>query len=328
MQLPDTGIFKQDLNFSQKALELFHFQYAHNALYKRFTDALNCDAAKVNAIGEIPFLPISFFKQFPVTTTNFEPQVIFKSSGTTGMATSQHLVKDKNLYEESFMTAFEQFYGPVEDYCILGLLPSYLERSSSSLVYMVQHMIEVSKHPLNGFYLYNFEELFETLQQLQATGQKTLLIGVTYALLDFADVFPIQLNNTIIMETGGMKGRKKELLRAEVHNLLKKAFGVDQIHSEYGMTELLSQAYSSREGFFRTPSWMKVVLREEDDPLAIITQTQKQVSGAINVIDLANVYSCCFIATDDVGRLHPDGSFEILGRMDQSDIRGCSLLAI
>jgi hypothetical protein len=328
MQLPDTGIFQQEFDFLQKSLELFHFQYAHNALYKRFADALNCDAAKVNAIDQIPFLPISFFKQFPVTTTHFEPQVVFESSGTTGMATSRHLVKDKKIYEESFMTAYEQFYGPVEGYCILGLLPSYLERSSSSLVYMVQHMMDVSKHPLNGFYLYNFEELFLTLQQLQAAGQKTLLIGVTYALLDFAEAFPVSLNNTIIMETGGMKGRKKELLRTEVHEVLKTAFGVDQIHSEYGMTELLSQAYSSKEGFFRTPPWMKVVLREEDDPLTLITQSQKQVSGAINVIDLANIYSCCFIATDDIGRLHPDSSFEILGRMDNSDIRGCSLLAI
>ncbi|MCU7550536.1 acyl transferase [Chitinophagaceae bacterium LB-8] len=328
MYLPNSGIFKPNLNFSQKALELFRFQYAHNAVYKRYADALNCDAAKVNAIDQIPFLPISFFKQFPVITTTFEPQAIFESSGTTGMATSRHLVKDEKLYEESFMTAFEQFYGPVKDYCILGLLPSYLERSSSSLVYMVQHMIATSKHSLSGFYLYNFEELFQTLQQLQASGQKTLLIGVTYALLDFAAAFPLKLSNTIIMETGGMKGRKKELLRPEVHDLLKQAFGVDQIHSEYGMTELLSQAYSFSDGLFHTPSWMKVIVREEDDPLTIITDTQKQVSGAINIIDLANIYSCCFIATDDVGRLHPGGTFEVLGRMDNSDIRGCSLLAI
>jgi phenylacetate-coenzyme A ligase PaaK-like adenylate-forming protein len=328
MHLPDTGIFKQDLSFSRKALELFRFQYTHNAIYKRFVDALNCDVTKVNAIDHIPFLPISFFKQFSIISTSFEPQVIFESSGTTGMTTSRHLVKDVQLYEESFMTAFEQFYGPVKDYCILGLLPSYLERSSSSLVYMVQHMIEISKHPLSGFYLYNFEELYQTLQQLQTTGQKTLLIGVTYALLDFSEAFPLKLTNTIIMETGGMKGRKKELLRTEIHEQLKNAFGVPQIHSEYGMTELLSQAYSTRDGLFRTPSWMKVVLREEDDPLAIISETQKQRSGAINIIDLANIYSCCFVATDDIGRLHPDGTFEVLGRMDNSDIRGCSLLAI
>ena len=186
----------------------------------------------------------------------------------------------------------------------------------------------MSKHPLSGFYLYNYEELFRTLKQLQATGQKTLLIGVTYALLDFSEAYPLQLNNTIIMETGGMKGRKKEMLRAEVHEQLKHAFGVSEIHSEYGMTELLSQAYSAGGGLFHTPPWMKVVLREEDDPLTIIAETQKQVSGAINIIDLANIYSCCFVATDDVGRLHPDGSFEVLGRMDNSDIRGCSLLAI
>jgi acyl-CoA synthetase (AMP-forming)/AMP-acid ligase II len=193
---------------------------------------------------------------------------------------------------------------------------------------MVQRMIEISGHSLSGFYLYNFEELFQTLQQLKAKGQKTLLIGVTYALLDFSEAFPIALSKTIIMETGGMKGRKKEMLRTEVHDQLKKAFGVTQIHSEYGMTELLSQAYSSQGGLFHTPPWMKIVLREEDDPLTIITTTKKQVSGAINIIDLANIYSCCFIATDDIGRLHSDGSFEVLGRMDNSDIRGCSLLAI
>jgi phenylacetate-coenzyme A ligase PaaK-like adenylate-forming protein len=328
MHLPDSGIFKHDLNFLQKALELFRFQYTHNVIYKRFVDALNCDTTKVNAIDQIPFLPISFFKQFEIMTTAFEPQVIFESSGTTGMVNSRHLVKEVKLYEESFMNAFEQFYGPVEDYCILGLLPSYLERSSSSLVYMVQRMIEISGHPLSGFYLYNFEELFQTLQQLKAKGQKTLLIGVTYALLDFSEAFPIALSKTIIMETGGMKGRKKEMLRTEVHDQLKKAFGVTQIHSEYGMTELLSQAYSSQGGLFHTPPWMKIVLREEDDPLTIITTTKKQVSGAINIIDLANIYSCCFIATDDIGRLHSDGSFEVLGRMDNSDIRGCSLLAI
>lgn len=328
MHLPNSGIFNHDLNISEKALELFHFQYADNAIYKRYVDALNCDASKVNAIDQIPFLPISFFKQFQIKTTSFEPQVVFESSGTTGMATSRHMVRDQKIYEESFMTSFGQFYGPVENYCVLGLLPSYLERSSSSLVYMVQHMIQESKHPLSGFYLYNFEELFHTLQQLQATGQKTLLIGVTYALLDFSEAYPLKLSNTIIMETGGMKGRKKELLRTEVHAQLKQAFGVSEIHSEYGMTELLSQAYSARDGLFHTPAWMKVVLREEDDPLTIITEAHKQVSGAINIIDLANVYSCCFIATDDVGRLHPDGSFEVLGRIDNSDIRGCSLMAI
>jgi phenylacetate-coenzyme A ligase PaaK-like adenylate-forming protein len=328
MHFHDLEVFAQEPDFPEKALAIFRYQYDNNAVYKRYINALNCDVAKVSAIEQIPFLPISFFKQFNITTTSFEPQTIFESSGTTGMATSRHLVKDVKLYEQSFMAAFKEFYGPVEDYCILGLLPSYLERNSSSLVYMVQRMIEAGRHQLSGFYLYNFEELYHKLQQLQASGQKTLLIGVTYALLDFSETFPIKLDHTIIMETGGMKGRKKEILRTEVHHQLKKAFGVEQIHSEYGMTELLSQAYSYREGFFRTPHWMKVVLREEDDPLAIITTTKKQVSGAINVIDLANIYSCSFIATDDIGRLHPDGSFEVLGRMDNTDIRGCSLLSI
>jgi hypothetical protein len=328
MHLHEPDVFAQDHDFSEKALAMFRFQCDNNAVYKRYINALNCDVAKVSAIDQIPFMPISFFKQFNITSTTFKPQIIFESSGTTGMATSRHLVKDVQLYEQSFMTAFKAFYGPVEDYCILGLLPSYLERNSSSLVYMVQQMIEAGKHPLSGFYLYNFEELYHKLQQLQAAGQKTLLIGVTYALLDFSEAFPIRLDHTVVMETGGMKGRKKEILRTEVHNQLKVAFGVDQIHSEYGMTELLSQAYAYRDGFFQTPYWMKVVLREEDDPLAITTTTKKQVSGAINVIDLANIYSCSFIATDDIGRLHPDGSFEVLGRMDNSDIRGCSLLAI
>lgn len=328
MHFNDPGIFGPELDFPEKALELFNFQYNSNAVYKRFVDAINCDASQVAAIDQIPFLPISFFKQFDIKTTAFEPQVVFESSGTTGMATSRHQVKDVKLYEESCITAFEKFYGPIADYCILGLLPSYLERSSSSLVYMVQRMIEISKHPLSGFYLYNFDELHQTLRQLQATGKKTLLIGVTYALLDFAEAFPLKLSNTIIMETGGMKGRKKEMLRAEVHHRLKEAFGLTHIHSEYGMTELLSQAYSFRDGRFHTPPWMKVILREEDDPFALVASTPKQVSGAINVIDLANIYSCCFIATDDVGRLHPDGSFEVLGRMDSSEVRGCSLLAV
>lgn len=347
MLSPDHGIFAPGLNFVQKALELFHFQYENNAVYKRFVTAINCDAHKVTALNQIPFLPVSFFKQFEITTTSFEPQAIFESSGTTatstgsdvqgkkeesagsghaGLARSRHLVKDTRLYEQSFFTAFENFYGPTGKYCILGLLPSYLERSSSSLVYMVQRMIEASRHPQSGFYLYNFEQLYSTLQQQEATGQKTLLIGVTYALLDFAAAFPMKLKNTIVMETGGMKGRKKEMLREEVHQHLKEAYGLRQIHSEYGMTELLSQAYSFKDGFFHAPPWMKALVREEDDPFSILASSGKPVSGAINIIDLSNIYSCSFIATDDIGRLHADGTFEVLGRMDNSDVRGCSLM--
>lgn len=316
------------LPFTNKAVQLFRFQYETNAVYKRFAEAINCHPEKVERLEQIPFLPISFFKQFTVTATAFAPQVIFESSGTTGTQTSRHFVKEVSVYEHSFFTGFEQQYGPVQDYCILGLLPSYLERGSSSLVYMVQKMMEKSGHPLNGFYLYNYEQLAETLKKTEAAGQKVLLIGVTYALLDFASAYPMPLKQVLVLETGGMKGRKKELLRTEVHNLLQQAFHLPQVHSEYGMTELLSQAYAKKNGRFFPPSWMKVCIREEDDPFAVYTTVPKPTTGAINIIDLANIYSCAFIATEDIGRLHPEGSFEVLGRMDNSDIRGCSLLAV
>jgi hypothetical protein len=220
---------------------------------------------------------------------------------------------------------FKQVYGPVQHYCILGLLPSYLERRHSSLVYMVNDLVQQSTHPQSGFYLYDFEKLAATLQAVEASGQPTLLFGVTYALLDFAERYPMSLLHTTIIETGGMKGRKKELLREEVHGLLKKAFGVPCIHSEYGMTELLSQAYAQEKGFFETPAWMRIVMREEDDPLSVLSSPG---SGGINVIDLANLWSCAFIATEDVGRLHADGRFEVMGRLDNAEIRGCSLLAL
>jgi hypothetical protein len=231
------------------------------------------------------------------------------------------------VYERSFRTAFDLFYGDPGNYCVLGLLPSYLERGESSLVYMVQDLINRSGHPQSGFYLNNLKELSEVLQQQEEKGQKTLLIGVTYALLDFAETFPMPLKHTIIMETGGMKGRKKELIRSEVNDLLKKAFGSREIHSEYGMTELLSQAYA-RDGRFRCPPWMRLLLRDETDPLSLKSQSGQPQSGPVNIIDLANLYSCSFIATDDLGRWHPDGSMEILGRIDNSDVRGCSLLAL
>jgi len=324
---PSKLIFSKETSFSEKAIRIFHFQYQHNALYKRYVDSLNCRIAAINKVEEIPFLPISFFKLQTVVTTEFLPQTIFESSGTTGSVNSKHLVKDLSIYAQSFIKGFQSFYGSIKDYCVLGLLPSYLERKGSSLVYMVQKMMEISNHPLNGFHLYDYENLASKLGQLEAAKQKTLLIGVTYALLDFAEAFPVPLTNTIVMETGGMKGRKKEMLRAEVHQKLKKSFNVNEVHSEYGMTELLSQAYAKKEGLFQTPAWMKVLLREEDDPFQITADTAKPITGAINIIDLANVYSCSFIATEDVGRLHPDGSFEVLGRMDNTDIRGCSLMA-
>jgi hypothetical protein len=314
--------------FQQVALQVFQYQFQHNDLYRRYAELLGASPNTVNELTGIPFLPISFFKTHSVQTTNFTPSLVFESSGTTGSQTSRHLVKEPSLYETSFRKGFERFYGPIEEYCFLALLPSYLERGSSSLVYMVKGLMDISKHPQNGFYLYDFAGLAATLTDLERRGQKTMLFGVTYALLDFAEAHPIPLTNTIIMETGGMKGRKKELVRSEVHQALKDAFGLSTIHSEYGMTELLSQAYATEGGRFFAPPWMKVLVREEDDPKALTGPISKPKTGAISIIDLANLYSCSFIATEDLGTLHPDGSFEVLGRMDNSDVRGCSLLAV
>lgn len=307
------------------AMELFRFQSTNNAIYQNYIHAIGRDAETVKDLADIPFLPIGFFKTHSVITTQFKPEVIFESSGTTGSINSKHLVKDIDLYVQSFMKTFEQFYGNITEYCILGLLPSYLERGNSSLVLMVDHLIKKSGHPKSGFYLNELKDLSKTLKELEAAGKKTILIGVTYALIDFAERFPQELKHTIIMETGGMKGRRRELIRQEVHDLLKQGFGVDKIHSEYGMTELLSQAYSNGRGIFNTPPWMRVVLREESDPLSVNLNPGR---GVLNIIDLANIYSCSFIATDDLGILHKDGSFEVLGRMDNAEVRGCSLLAL
>lgn len=312
--------------FEQAALALFRFQHQHNAVYRAYCDALRIEALSVINLRQFPFLPISAFKTHNVRCGRYSiNDVVFKSSGTTGQQPSRHLVPDTKLYEYSFHQTFLQFYGPVQDYCIVGLLPSYLERQHSSLVYMVQDLIQQSGHKQSGFYLYDFATLAQTLTELEAAGQKTLLFGVTYALLDFAEQHPMPLQHTTIIETGGMKGRKQELLRAEVHALLKKAFSISSIHSEYGMTELLSQAYALQEGLFQAPPWMRVLIREEDDPLSVVTTP---ATGGINVIDLANIYSCAFIATEDVGRLHADASFEVLGRLDHAEIRGCSLLIL
>ena len=321
-------IFDPVNSFTSKAIEVFQFQYEYNPTYKRFVDAVNCKVDKVNKIEDIPFLPISFFKNLKVATTEFLPQVIFESSGTTGTTPSRHFVKDITVYEESFIKGFEKVYGSIKDYCILGLLPSYLERETSSLVYMVKMMMDISAHPDNGFFLYDHKKLAQKLKTVENAGQKTLLIGVTYALLDFAQAFPMPLSHTIIMETGGMKGRKKEAVRDEVHSILKNAFGLNDIHSEYGMTELLSQAYATADGLFSPPHWMKVLVREEDDPFKVVAHTSEPKTGLINIIDLANIYSCSFIATDDVGKLYSNGHFQVVGRLDNSDIRGCSLLAL
>ncbi len=310
--------------FEATALELFRFQYEYNPVYKAFVLALKADPAGVSRLEQIPFLPIRFFKSHQVRTTLFEPKTIFESSGTTGTINSKHHIKDLLLYEESFTRGFELCYGPVKDWCIIGLLPSYLEKGNSSLVYMTDKLIRSSKHPQSGFYLNEYEQLSVLLGELEKRKQKTLLLGVTYALLDFAEQYPRQLQHTVVMETGGMKGRREEMIRQEVHGLLQKAFGLDAIHSEYGMTELLSQAWSKGEGVFSCPPWMKLLIRDEEDPFVV----KQQGAGIINIIDLANIYSCSFIATDDVGKIHPGGSFEVLGRMDGSDLRGCSLMIV
>ncbi|TMI97981.1 MAG: acyl transferase [Bacteroidetes bacterium] len=331
--------------FRQLALDIFHFQYEDNKVYNSYVNALGISPSTVDEIEKIPFLPISFFKTDEIKTGKFNAEVIFKSSGTTQTINSQHHVKDMSFYTQSFTRAFKNIYGDPQ-WCVLGLLPSYLEKGNSSLVYMVDSLIKQSRHPQSGFYLYNLEKLKETLLSLERANQKTLLIGVTYALLDFAEKFSIPLANTIIMETGGMKGRREELTRMEVHDQLKKAFGQTEIHSEYGMTELLSQAYAKKEGRFQCPPWMKVLIRDDEDPLSVWSSEPgvgnrvgsqrlltpnselRTIAGAINIIDLANVHSCSFIATDDVGKLYPDQSFEVLGRMDGSDLRGCSLLTV
>lgn len=322
----------KDKNFESLALEYFHKQYRKSLVYKGWVDALGTDIAKVDGVGKIPFLPISFFKSQEVKTGEFEAMTLFESSGTTGSLNSHHWIKDIAIYEEGFLKGFELFYGPVADWCIIGLLPSYLERNNSSLVYMVNRLIKESGHDQSGFYLHEFKNLAGVLTELENRAQKTLLIGVTFALLDFAEQFPVSLKHTLVMETGGMKGRREEMIRAEVHSILKKAFKVPHIHSEYGMTELLSQAYSKGDGIFQCPPWMRIFIRDEEDPLSgkeWPTQMKPSfLTGAINVIDLANIDSCCFIATDDAGRLHPDGSFEVLGRIDNSDLRGCSLMVV
>ncbi len=320
------------LNAASKAvvLDVFSFQFQHNPVYRQYCQLLNKSPENVKEMKDIPFLPIQFFKSQQVCSSTVEPELIFESSGTSGGTSSRHFIKSKAVYEESFLRSFKQFYGNPAQYCILGLLPSYLERGNSSLVYMVQKLIEISGHPGSGFFLSDTERLKKNLLENEAQGQKTLLTGVTYALLDFASANPLSLKHTIVLETGGMKGRKKEMTRHEVHDLLKTKLGLQEIHSEYGMTELLSQAYAKKDGIFEAPQWMQVLLRSEDDPFELVQHNavEKIATGAINIIDLANLYSCAFIATDDVGKLYPNGNFEVLGRLDNCDIRGCSLLSM
>ncbi len=309
--------------FEAAAIEVFQYQYENNPVYNEFVRLLSIKPAKVKSVNDIPFLPIEFFKTQKIISNNNPEQKIFESSGTTGIATSRHYVADLALYEKSLLLAFKLFFGDPKQFCILGLLPSYLERDNSSLVYMTDYLIKASAHPLSGFYLDDYKKLNDTIRQLEQQGQKTILLGVTFALLDFAEEFPQPLKNIIIMETGGMKGRREEISREELHTVLCDAFKVNSIFSEYGMTELLSQAYSKGNGVFQSPPWMKIFTRDVNDPFKLIETEQ---SGAINSIDLANLDSCSFISTSDLGKCSPDGTFEVIGRMDYSDIRGCNLL--
>lgn len=311
------------LEFEEIALSIFKYQAENVTVYKEFIDYLEIDIQKIETLEDIPFLPIEFFKtQHIIDFHNISDTTVFTSSGTTGMVQSKHLVPDLSLYEESFLRGFNHFYGPIENYILIALLPSYLEREGSSLIYMCKELIKFSGDERSGFYLNEFEKIKSIIEDNDGS-KKVLLIGVTYALLDFEEQFPFEMNNCIVMETGGMKGKRKEMLREEVHKILIDAFKLNNIHSEYGMTELLSQAYSNGKGIFRTPPWMKILIRETHDPFSY---QPFEKTGGINIIDLANIHSCSFIATEDLGKLYPDERFEVLGRFDSSDIRGCNLL--
>ncbi|SHG88777.1 Acyl-protein synthetase, LuxE [Flavobacterium micromati] len=318
--------------FEKIALKVFRFQHENNLVYREFCDFLKTDPHKVKTLQQIPFLPIQFFKSHDVVSNDNKIQEIFTSSGTTGTITSKHLVTDVSLYEQSYRQGFSQFYGNIEDYVVLALLPSYLEREGSSLIYMVKDLIKMSNHDESGFYLHDYDALISKLTTLNQVGKNVLLIGVTYALLDLIEYsksvsFTLRglESSTIIMETGGMKGKRKEMIREELHKQLCEGFGVSAIHSEYGMTELLSQAYSLGEGVFECPSWIQILVRDTEDALTYIPNGK---TGGINVIDLANINSCSFIATQDLGKKYPNNSFEVLGRFDNSDIRGCNLMVI
>ena len=317
-------------NFNSLSLEIFRFQYDHNSFYRDYCNLQKRNPDNVIHTTDIPFLPVQFFKTKEIKTTEFDPQIIFESSGTANTEHSRHFVKDTGIYERSFTKCFEDFYGSADNFCILGLLPNYLEKGNSSLVYMVDRLIKKSRHALSGFYKDDLDKLKSILEENESKGQLSILFGVSYALLDFAEKYGMPLQKTVIIETGGMKGRRKEITREALHKTLKESFEIGLIHSEYSMTELLSQAYSYGEGKFSCPPWMKVLLRNTDDPTEIIdhsTMKRFQARGAINIIDLANIYSCSFIATDDAGILHIDGRFEVTGRLDNTDIRGCSQLA-
>ena len=312
-------------DFKTCALQVFRHQFKNNAIYRSFCDLLYIHSSDVKEVEEIPFLPIQFFKSHAVLSSTQAVKETFTSSGTTGSSVSKHMVTDLSWYTKSYTKGFEYFYGPIEEYTVLGLLPNYLERDGSSLIYMVDDFIKKSNKPASGFYLNNLTELSKTLIALDKKGEKVLLIGVTFALLDLIERQQFKLQNTIIMETGGMKGRRKEIIRNELHEILCAGFGVSKIHSEYGMTELLSQGYSSGDGVFDCPPWMKILARDTEDALTMVGTNK---TGGLNVIDLANYNSCSFIATQDLGKVDNNGCFEVLGRFDHSDIRGCNLMVM
>lgn len=316
---------QNEQHFNESALALFRFQYHNNEVYRQFVDAVGVSIQQVYHIDQIPFLPIQFFKSHRVVTGDFLPEAIFESSGTSTTVNSRHFVADVSLYERSFAAGLKYFYGDMSEYAVFALLPSYLERGNSSLVYMVEKMLLHSNRQMGGFYLNELDTLQQQLLQAQQKGLKIMLIGVTFALLNMLEKYPVKIPDAIIIETGGMKGRRKEMIRSELHEILCKGFGVNYIHSEYGMTELLSQAWSKEEGRFYTPQWMKVMIADTNDPFSFLPSGR---TGGINVIDLANIHSCAFIATQDLGRMYDDNSFEVLGRFDYSDIRGCSLLTV
>ncbi len=312
-------------SFEELALEIFNFQAINNKVYADFLKFLSVNPKTITCLEQIPFLPIQFFKTHEILSSKEKIQQAFLSSGTTGMQQSKHYVTDLNIYQKSFTKGFQHFYGDIKNYTVLALLPSYLEREGSSLIYMVNDFIKKSESKESGFYLHNLEELSKKLIDLEKQHKKVLLIGVSYALLDLIELTQFHLKNTIIMETGGMKGQRKEMIKEELHQKLCTGFGVAKIHSEYGMTELLSQAYSHGNGVFKTPPWMKILIRDTEDALTLLPQNR---AGGINVIDLANINSCSFIATQDLGKTYPDGTFEVLGRFDNSDIRGCNLMVV
>ncbi|EDM43668.1 hypothetical protein SCB49_08758 [unidentified eubacterium SCB49] len=322
--IPSIFSIKNQTDFQDVALQVFRYQYKYCAVYKKYCDLLKINIDTVDTIYKIPFLPITFFKEMAIISSDTVPETTFTSSGTTGSVTSKHHIADTTIYETSFKKGFEFYYGNVQDFTILALLPSYLEREGSSLVYMVDALIKDSKAADSGFYLNNLDALIEKLDALELAGKKTLLIGVSYALLDLIEKRKFALQHTIIMETGGMKGRRKELIKPALHALLKEGFGTSNIHSEYGMTELLSQAYSKEDGVFSCPPWMKILTRDTEDPFTLVNNK----TGGINVIDLANIYSCSFIATQDLGVTKDNEHFTIMGRFDNSDIRGCNLMVL